>query len=473
MIGAVLAVLWKSQPAEAHESCCKFKLQQAQPEFILDPLEEAPALWQGESQFMDDPDDSKPGYWDDEDDGEWKPSRIPNPKYNWEPRLIPNPLYVPPPTYWDKLKVEILAATPWVTLGLLVTGTLSLVLPSSMESFLHRCLRDDPTSGMLGRLLRLGLSAVLGLATPLCSCGALPLCAGLIRTGVPLASAVTFLTASQSAGLDSAAITLGLLGLPAMVGRLLGALLLAVAVGLACPASSFPTNALKVTQDMDKRKESAAPPTVSLSGWIAVCAETAREVCPSVLLGLGLSTAALHYLPSLIDYENASTSWGVSSLAPRLLTLVSAVPLQLCEHTSVTLAAAIQKAGFSPGLAFAFLLSAPALNLPSLLLLCGAASPSGSPVGVAGVTKVAMALSGSALALSYAVDALGLDLLAGEAAGEMALLPSWFTETSPFMAGGLLVAGILRKRPGHAPPSQPDCSDCCASTTTNGKPKEE
>ena len=40
------------------------------------------------------------------------------------------------------------------------------------------------------------------------------------------------------------------------------------------------------------------------------------------------------------------------------------VALQLCEHATVTLAAGVQKGGGSAGLAFAFLLAAPATNVP-------------------------------------------------------------------------------------------------------------
>ena len=46
----------------------------------------------------------------------------------------------------------------------------------------------------------------------------------------------------------------------------------------------------------------------------------------------------------------------------RLATLAATIPLQLCEHATVTLAAGVQKGGGSAGLAFAFLLAAPATN---------------------------------------------------------------------------------------------------------------
>ena len=102
----------------------------------------------------------------------------------------------------------------------------------------------------------------------------------------------------------------------------------------------------------------------SIAGLLSGCLETATEIYPTVLLGLVLSTASLHYLPSLLSHVRSTSDASThQDFWMRSILLGSAIPLQLCEHTSVTVASAVQKAGGSPGLAFAFLLSAPAINL--------------------------------------------------------------------------------------------------------------
>eukprot|EP00966_Prymnesium_polylepis_P157969 3651102-Prymnesium_polylepis.1 len=103
----------------------------------------------------------------------------------------------------------------------------------------------------------------------------------------------------------------------------------------------------------------------------------------------------------------------VGSALVRLAVLAAALPLQLCEHSTVAYAAAIQKAGGAPGLAFAFLLAAPATNLPTLLLLLRSRGH-----GRAAAVRLAAALTAAALALSYAVDASGVDLLVEREADE-------------------------------------------------------
>lgn len=459
----------------AHESCCKFKLHQhdehhqQEPAWIDDPTDTTapPAIWEDQPRYMDDPNDTKPEDWDDEDDGDWAPVTILNPAYTWKPRQIPNPEYVPPPTYWDKLQVEILAAVPWVTVGVLITGMLSLIsLPmDTMHWWLIQASSSTSSSAennkrgyniIFGRILPLLSAALLGLATPLCSCGALPLCAALLKQGVPFSSALAFLTASQSSGLDSAAVTYGLLGARAMLGRLGGAIALAVAVGLVCPSDDNtniskqvatneqkakvpPVNSKKATSHDTSPLPSSSSSLPIFSRVLSTCLETATEIYPTVLMGLILSTAALHFSPSLTSYVSSSDD----DLWMRVMLLVSAVPLQFCEHTSVTLASAIQKAGGSPGLAFAFLLSAPATNLPTILWMWNYFGRRGH--GVLLPLTILMVLCGTALFLSYIVDISQLDLLAGESTGEMAQLPGWLADSSPYLAASLWLAGVYQK----------------------------
>lgn len=489
-----LAILFHA--AQAHESCCKYKLalhgEQAamEPEFISDPTAVPPTKWEGESHYIDDPNDVKPDYWDDEDDGDWAPIRILNPKFAWTPPQIHNPNYIPPPTYWDKLQVEIKAAIPWVTLGVLITGLLSLIpLPiSTLQGWLAPSKGSSETRWFaeLGTCLS---ASILGLAIPLCSCGALPLCAGLIQHGVPLSSAVAFLIASQSAGLDSAAITYGLLGLPAMLGRLLGAMLLAVGMGLTCASlSSKASPTLTATPVMCHGSSPSPAAPVSVRSALSACFETALEIYPTVLAGLALSTWALHSLPSITSYVSKETSSGDDSLlwmdlGVRLLVLGAALPLQLCEHTSVALAAALQQGGASPGLSFAFLLSAPAVNLPTLLLFSRFLGTTGGDPGADAKRRTWMggtlqivpligALLVTAVAISYSIDNSQWDLLAGESTGEMAALPGWWVDSSPYLAV-FLVGGALDQFYNHPHSnSVGDVKDACCTPNLQANEKK-
>lgn len=468
--------------ANGHESCCKAKLlqQKENPQYIDDPTDIPPDVDEnGEPRLIEDECELIPIDWDEETQGEWKATLMENPGYNWKPRRILNPKYIPPMSFTEKLTSEISAALPWVTLGILITGILSHFTNKAFPQ-LEKTMKSILSPGQGYSILSLGWASLAGLTVPLCSCGALPLCSGLVNgnASLPLPLVLSFLIASQSAGLDSAAITYGLLGPSAAMGRLCGAILLAIAVGLALTTPPYENQSTKYVNHQKKGSDDLCHPAAAPRNILFTWFETAIEIYPTVLSGLVLSTTALHFLPDLTSYDQlwtSSDSQGtmasaadVAKLAlPRLAVLASAVPLQLCEHTSVTLAAALQKAGGSPGLAFAFLLSAPAINMPSLLFVW-------SQRGSMAVLRVSLALVSTALLVSFAIDFTGIDMVAGEMTGEMATMPSWFTESSPYLAASLTLGGLVTKYIGPLisnPRKQEVNGDCCSGTT--GKEKAQ
>jgi hypothetical protein len=446
-------------------------MQQAS-EFIDDPNDSLqPSEFQGQLRFLIDPDDFKPDDWDSEDDGTWEPNLIPNPSYEWKRRQIRNPNYQPPPTFWNTLWAEIHMAIPWVTLGVLVTG----VATSSLSLQPYRYLFEQWKKFFQNSTL---VAALLGLATPLCSCGALPVALGFWNEGIPPSAVVAFLTASQSAGIDSAAITYGLLGPTAVFSRLLGALILAMAAGRCL---TTPPKAVAET------KQSPLNPSASnesgLRLLLVTVVDTAVEVFPTVLFGLTLSTLVVHFFPSAMN--PIMSNEGLPPLASFLFRwsiLVSALPLQLCEHTTVAIAAAIQKAGGSPGLAFGFLLSAPATNLPTLLLLTKKMSTATTDQAIL-LLRMGVVISGTALAFSYLIDFLEMDLLVQEEAkssSAMASLPEAYVSISPWLASSLFLSGLLRslltyfssRKQSHRVGVGQDTKECC-NTCPSGEVQHE
>ena len=121
---------------------------------------------------------------------------------------------------------------PWLTVGLVITVILQQVkLPTvNVRRFLTFTSKDPTFFELVSLCL---MASLLGLATPLCSCGAIPLSIGLSSAGASPAAVVSFLTAAQSAGLDSAAITYGMLGGETAFYRLAGAIILSIGAGVA------------------------------------------------------------------------------------------------------------------------------------------------------------------------------------------------------------------------------------------------
>ena len=195
------------------------------------------------------------------------------------------------------------------------------------------------------------------------------------------------------------------------------------------------------------------------------------EAFPPVLFGLVLSTSATHYLPALATpYWPQTNSSSSSRASSRRLTRRAhgrarrrdaAPALRTLQRRSCCGCA---EGGGGAGLAFALLLAAPAVNLPSLLLLTSAQPRSGPRSGprvsrfVA--LRVSLALMTGALLLSYAVDAAGIDLLVAQeaeagGAGSMAELPAPLVLASPWMAGLLGIAALVRAKARRVRPAPP------------------
>ena len=123
--GGMLALLLLSfllallpAPADAGAACCK---KHTMP-FIADQAATPPDVFEGEPRMIADPSGVKPEWWDDEDDGEWEPEEIENPKFSWRPPMVPNPDFKPPELL-ESLQTELLKAMPWVVLGVVVTAS--------------------------------------------------------------------------------------------------------------------------------------------------------------------------------------------------------------------------------------------------------------------------------------------------------------------------------------------------------------
>ncbi|MFZ5465959.1 MAG: SO_0444 family Cu/Zn efflux transporter [Pseudomonadota bacterium] len=116
-----------------------------------------------------------------------------------------------------------LDAAPWLLLGLVLAGLLKAFLP---EAWMVRWVGGEG----VGAVVR---AALVGAPLPLCSCSVLPTALGLRRQGAGKGPTLAFMIATPETGVDSVAVTYALLGPVYAVLRPVGALISAVAVGLA------------------------------------------------------------------------------------------------------------------------------------------------------------------------------------------------------------------------------------------------
>ena len=253
-------------------------------------------------------------------------------------------------------------------------------------------------------------ATALGAPLPLCSCGVLPTAAALRRKGASKPAVASFIVSVPETGVDSIAVSYGLMGPIMAIYRPIVAIVTATVAGIAC---LFITRDEKDTIDEDDLREieqshdhdhddghghhhhdlddddphthahgkRAARESVAPRGkkakrkeWIARLKRMGGygfrtivdEVAFWIVAGLVVTGILMAFLPE----DFFSSSLGLDSgILPMLLMAVIGVPLYTCASMSTPIAAGLVATGLSPGAALVFLLAGPATSIASLSIV--------------------------------------------------------------------------------------------------------
>ncbi len=238
---------------------------------------------------------------------------------------------------------------PWVLGGFAVAGLLSLWLNPRVVS-------RHFGGGRLSAVLR---AVALGVPLPVCSCGVIPLGASLRRHGAGKGATAAFLMSTPQTGVDSIAVTYGLMGGLFAVFRPLAALISGVACGWAVEAV-----------DRDRKEDIPLPePELEENGrpWWRRAFHSGFVVLPrsvggALVVGALVSASIMTLMPENFIAEHIS-----NPLAQMALTLAFGIPMYICSTAAVPFALGLLAAGLSPGAAMAFLIGGPGVSASTLL----------------------------------------------------------------------------------------------------------
>jgi uncharacterized membrane protein YraQ (UPF0718 family)/copper chaperone CopZ len=245
---------------------------------------------------------------------------------------------------------------PYLLLGFLVAGVLSVCAsPALVERHL-----GHPG---LGSVLK---ASLLGVPLPLCSCGVIPVSASIYRHGASRAATTAFLLSTPQTGVDSIAVTYGLLGPVFAIYRPIAALITGLVGG-------------GLVQLLDNPwRHNPMPPAANAPCQAACCAPSAprhpllralsyglmtlpRDIGGALMVGILIAGAIAALVPQ--DQLAAYIGGGVVSI---LLMMAVGVPIYVCATASVPIAVGFIHMGASPGAALAFLIAGPATNAATI-----------------------------------------------------------------------------------------------------------
>ncbi|MEX2502510.1 MAG: permease [Trueperaceae bacterium] len=253
-----------------------------------------------------------------------------------------------------------------VKIVLLLSGVIFVI--GVLRSFIS----VEQTRAMLGgRRQGVGnvLASFLGVATPFCSCSAVPVFIGFVSAGVPLGVTLSFLIASPMVDVVTITLLLGLFGWQIAAIYVTAGLMLAIVAGMLLGRMNLERWVEPFVYETHVAQ--AADPARGLTwgerfqiGWDEVV-DILRRIWPFLLVGIGLGAAIHGWLPEAFFARWAGPDQPLA--VPFAVAL--GVPLYANVAGVLPLIEALHAKGLAIGTLLAFMMAVVALSLPETILL--------------------------------------------------------------------------------------------------------
>jgi uncharacterized membrane protein YraQ (UPF0718 family) len=265
-----------------------------------------------------------------------------------------------------ELILQKAAAATWNLVPYVVVGVLAgeALRYTSAGRLLERARSRQPAVGIL-------VAAPLGVASPFCTYGTVPLVLELLRAGLPVAPLATFLATSSLMNPQLFLITWGGLGPSMALARLaavlgFGVLLGAVLHFLPKPWTLQPVLA-RLPQPAHRHTRRFTWKGFLVSSWAML-----EFVGFYVLLGILLGVA----VEVLVPGRWILLAFGSGGWHEILLAALLGVPLYACGGGTIPLVQSLLNQGMAAGAALAFLIAGPATRITPLVALASLLRPS-------------------------------------------------------------------------------------------------
>lgn len=215
-----------------------------------------------------------------------------------------------------------------------------------------------------------GLAAGIGVATPFCSCSAVPVFTGFVRSGVPVSQAISFLVASPLVNeiavfLLAASVSWSIAGLYAALGFGIAVFAGLVLSRIATPAWTEVTPVRSLNLIMSDGRVQKPTLEDRMQSALLEAKDTVKTTFVYILIGVSVGSVIHGWVP--ITAIEKIVSWG--PVFGVLAATAIGVPLYSGIATVIPIITALSEKGMPMGTLLAFAMSVTALSLPEALLL--------------------------------------------------------------------------------------------------------
>ena len=342
-------------------------------------------------------------------------------------------------SFWNVLVMM----APWLLVGFLLAGVVSVLLPRKW------------VVGVMGRARgwRGVLNAVLiGVPLPVCSCGVLPLTAGLRKAGAGKGAVAGFLISTPQTGIDSILATFALMGPVFAVARPIAAFATGLAGGVAvdvltrgeADVASVPKkeghcccchcHEHAEPSESDCSAEGNLFVRILRTGYGELLGEVARP------LAVGLVVAAV--VTAFVPANFFATAFGGNDWLAMPAMVLLGFPMYVCSTASIPIAASLVAKGLTPGAAFVFLMVGPAINAASMTAVA-------KMIGVRASVVYALVIALGAVLCGVGINLLPFDVLPQVTADAASETLAWWEHLAAAALVVLVACSLIKRCRGY------------------------
>lgn len=335
-------------------------------------------------------------------------------------------------TWW--LTAEM---APYLLLGFLISGLLRAFFT---EEWVRRHL------GQKG-LYQIFKAVVIGIPLPLCSCGVIPVAAGIRRQGGQRGAVAAFTAATPQTGVDAVAATVGMLGWVFAIVRVIIAFINGVVAGLVVekwgdpppqspnqPQSESCCSSTSTCCSSNNSEPSSPDPRPSslLSGFRFGLITLPADLFTPLVIGLLLAGTIATFVPADFFTGLPGGLFGVYLG----MTLIS-LPLYVCSTGSIPMAFTFLHSGMSPGAVLIFLIAGPASNTATVTSLW-------KMIGARGTIGYILSIIATSWVMAALLDFSGLSLLVSDAVHQHEMQVNLFQQACAVLLIGVLLYSKIK-----------------------------
>lgn len=265
---------------------------------------------------------------------------------------------------------------PWIALSVLVAAAAKA---TGADAQVARALSGREPVAIVA-------ASVFGALSPFCSCGVIPLIAGLLGAGVPLAPVMAFWLASPLMDPNQFALLVGAIGLPFALAKAAAALGIGLLGGFGtmalvrAGAIAEPLRAELPRLSCCARKRAIAPPPPVWAFW-----REAPRAQDFIVAGGRNSWFLLRWLSLAFLLESLMVAWVPGETVARALggenawaiplAVLLGVPAYLNGFAAIPLVSGLIDLGMSPAVGLAFMVAGGVTSIPAALAVWGLVRP--------------------------------------------------------------------------------------------------